>query len=159
MGRALWHVSDPILMILPPLFTCLRWRQNACDITNAAVRFTSITRFQLLSSTSSAGPRIVVPAQLIRISTPPVLKITFSKKLTISSISARSNENVHTFLQVLAWICFLATSSCFSVRAVITTSAPCSASPWATASPMPLLPPVTRAVFLAKLKRPFPILL
>ena len=55
-GRGVYAEMEPLLMILPPRGVCfLNWRKACWVQTNAAVKFTSMTRRKMSSESSSSG--------------------------------------------------------------------------------------------------------
>src|SRR5665213_3595094 len=99
---------------------------------------------QSASSISKVGVRLVMPAQFNRISTPPNLEIVFSKTCSREPRSPTS-EVTASERRPSDSICAAVSFTCSARRDVATTSAPASASPNASAWPIPEVPPTTTA--------------
>src|SRR5215510_2282857 len=96
---------------------------------------------------SSSNPPGELPAQVTRMSIFPKRASVASTQRWTSAMTLMSPAIGTMACPVAAAICFAAVSSGSAVRAVMTTSAPSCARCSATARPMPLLAPVTKATF------------
>src|SRR5215475_4214149 len=94
---------------------------------------------------SSSSPPGELPAQVTRMSIFPSRASVASTQRRTPAMTLMSPAMGTMVLPVAAVICFAVVSSGSAVRAVMTTSAPSRARSSATARPMPLLAPVTKA--------------
>src|SRR5215813_13643580 len=112
----------------------------------AANSLRSMSCCQTSSVISTKGPRCDVPALLTSTSICPSALSAPSNAARQPPAVATSAAIVITLVLALAAICALASSKPCCMRATIATLAPASAKLRAMAKPMPLLPPVTRAL-------------
>ena len=112
---------------------------------NGAFRFVSTTVSQSASSISSAGPRMLMPALLTRMSTVPKPPSTSATSRAISSDRFRSTAKAAQRLPVAREISCAAARQSSRVRLATATSAPTSARAWLIVRPSPRAPPVTSA--------------
>ncbi len=108
------------------------------------------------SGKSTVGARLILPAQLIRMSTLPHA-FTVSSSRCCNVARSPTSEVSRSALRPLDSICAAASSTCSCRRELATTSAPASANPTAMASPIPDVPPTTTAVFPVKSNNEFAI--
>src|SRR5947209_4047474 len=115
------------------------WQARSVPVT-----FVSIMSSQVSSEIVSVGSRLILPAELIRISTLPNSVTVPSRSACKLARSATSEVSRRARRPVVS-IAFAASSTCSSRRELATTSAPASANPTAIASPIPEVPPTTTA--------------
>ena len=87
----------------------------------------------------------VPPALLTRMSIRPSSEVVCSISATTASSTFTSVGTARHLREVAARIAAAVVSRSVTVRAAMTTSAPCSARSIAVAAPMPVPPPVTTA--------------
>src|SRR6266478_2762675 len=125
------------------------WRPNTRQARSVPFKFVSSMPFHSASVTSSVGVRFVRPAQFTRISVLPNSFRTPASSFSMLASSVTSQVCASDFLpSALMSSAALRTNS--ARRPVGTTLAPASAKPLFSASPIPLVPPITTAVFPLK---------
>src|SRR5580704_3529793 len=115
------------------------WHARSVPVT-----FVSMIPSHVSSDTVSVGSRLILPAQLIRISTLPN-SFTVPSSSACSVARSATSDVRRNALRPVASIAFAASSTCSGRRELATTSAPASASPIAIANPIPEVPPTTTA--------------
>src|SRR5882757_1296809 len=137
------------MLMMRPYFRSIMCRPKARQARSVPFKFVSIIPFQSESGNSSVGMRFVRPAQFTKISTLPNSASTAASNFSmlasyVTSQVCTSDRLPSAFTSAGAW----RTSS--ARRPVGTTLAPASANPLFSASPIPLVPPITTAVFPLK---------
>src|SRR5919112_499495 len=131
-------------------------RPKTWQARSVPVRFVSSMSFQSSSAKSSVGARFVRPAELTSMSTRPKASRQAASNASSEARSATSDVTRSVRLPRSS-ISAAAASTCSARREVGTTSAPASASPCATARPMPDVPPTTTATLPVSSKGAYPI--
>src|SRR6185369_65907 len=136
--------SEATLMILPyPRLTMSR--PNTWQARNVPSRLVASIAFHSSSDTSRVGVRFVRPAEFTRMSTCP--QASFVLRCNSSRLSRFVTSQINGSALPFFWrICSQAVSTNSARRPVGTTFAPARASPLASASPIPEVPPITTAV-------------
>src|SRR5580704_6191484 len=139
---------EPMLMMRPYLRSIM-WRPKTWHARKVPLRLISMMLFHSVSETSSVGVRLVVPAQLTRISTEWNSAMVAARR---DSMLARFVTSHATARDLPPADLMSPAADCASSarRPVGTTLAPALARPFASARPMPEVPPMTTAVLLAR---------
>jgi hypothetical protein len=117
---------------------------SSCTIQNGDFRFRSSTRSHASAGKVSSGSPQVAPALLTRMSSAPEWARTSAARRAHSDRRDRSAATPRTGPNSASAVTAASTAS--ALRELITTEAPACSSPRAIIIPIPLVPPVTRAV-------------
>ena len=118
---------------------------NARAHSHGPLRLVSMTASQSASDRSWIGPRMLIPALLIRMSARPSELSMSAASFSTSAALVTSASNAAARRPVCLVICAAASSHAARERPEIATSAPASASAVAMVRPRPRAPPVTSA--------------
>src|SRR5579863_740924 len=139
---------EPMLMMRLYLRSIM-WRPKTWQARNVPLKLISRMLFHSDSETSSVGVRLVVPAQLTRISTEPNSATVAARSASMLARFVTSHATARD-LPPAALMSAAADCASSARRPVGMTLAPALARPLARARPMPEVPPMTTAVLLVR---------
>src|SRR6267154_2076445 len=125
------------------------WRPTTRQARSVPFKFVSTILFHSASETSSVGVRLVMPAQFTSICTPPNAE-QVALRSSLREDSSVTSQEISIERRPNALISCVAERASSGRRPVATTSAPAVARPFASARPMPLVPPITTAILLLR---------
>src|SRR6267154_1503222 len=125
------------------------WRPTTRQARSVPFKFVSTILFHSASETSSVGVRLVMPAQFTSICTPPNAE-QVALRSSLREDSSVTSQEISIERRPDALISCVAERASSVRRPVATTSAPAVARPFASARPMPLVPPITTAILLVR---------
>ena len=143
-------LSEAMLMILPDLFASM-CAPKIWHARSVPVRFTSTIFCHSLSGNDTVGARLIMPAQLTRMST-CLNRSSQAASSACKDCASSTSLGCRSVWRPAASISAAVLSTCSGRRAEATTSAPAWARPRLIARPMPEVPPMTTAVFPVRSK-------
>ena len=137
---------DAVFRITPPPLFLMRGTA-ARDHRTAAITWRSQKYCHLSSGASMMVSFVPVPALLMRMSTPSNMELIRAIAASMSFGRETSADSPRDRTRCARAISAASFSTRSLLRAMMATSTPSPASAWATAKPIPILPPVIMARF------------